>query len=321
MRVEKESCARECFAMNEDFKKPSFITQNRLAELLGSRSERLNYYASVLDRRIGEVRSGTDGLQVPGSRGLRRRIPGKPFHPDPEIFFQESGALRFNLPEESFVLRAGGMALVPAGLPHGEVWSGRFLNVIFMVQPDGFSLHLGHDAEGQRCGPADRIIAPAERIVRHAEELAACVEAGGHAALRQGLLLTILGRLRDGLDGATPSAEVETPLLRRCQDLIETHHARLGFSVIWLARALGCSADHLSRMFRRHTGQRLVEFIHDRRLTQARRLLRDTSMTIAEVAWACGFARPSHFNRVFLQRMGTTPGAFRSGKVGADPVP
>ena len=307
--------------MNEASKNPSFLTKNRLSELLASRSERLAHYAAVLDRRIAAAREGRDGLRVPRSRGLRRRIAGKPFHVDPEIFFQERGTLRFDLPEESFSLRAGESALIQSGMPHGEAWSGRFLNVIFMVQPDGFSLHLGYDAEGQLCGPADRIVAPAERIVRHTEELAACVDAGGHAALRQGLWLTLLGRLRDGLDGATPGPEVEPPLLRRCQDLIEAHHARLGFSVAWLAEALGCSADHLSRVFRRHTGRRLVEFVHDRRLLQARRLLRDTPMTIAEISWACGFSRPSHFNRVFLQRMGITPSVFRVGKVGADPVP
>lgn len=307
--------------MNEAFKNPSFLTKNRLSELLGSRVDRLAHYAAVLDRHIADARADKGVLRVPRSRGLRRRMAGKPFHADPEIFFQEHGGLRFDLPEESFFLRAGEAALIQAGMPHGEVWSGRFLNVIFMVQPDGFSLHLGYDAEGRRCGPADRIVAPAERIVRHTEELAACVDAGGHAAVRQGLWLTLLGRLREGLDGAAPGTEVEPPLLRRCQDLIEAHHARLGFSVAWLAGALGCSADHLSRVFRRHTGQRLVECVHDRRLLQARRLLRETSMTIAEISWACGFSRPSHFNRVFLQRMGTTPGAFRVRKVGADPVP
>jgi AraC-like DNA-binding protein len=307
--------------MRDDARKPSFLTQNRLEALLASRAERVAFYARVLDRRIAEAGRGVAKLRVPRPEGLRRRIAGKPFHADPEIFFQESGVLRFELPGEAFALRAGDAALIPAGMPHGEAWSGRFLNLIFMVQPDGFSLHLGYLKGGVRCGPADRFPAPAEVIVRYTEELAACVATNGHAALRQGLQLALLGRLREGLAQPTPGPAVGPPLLRRGQDLIEAHYARLDFSVAWLARELGCSPDHLSRAFRRHTGQRLIEFVHDRRLQQARKLLRESTMGVAEVAWACGFSRPSYFNRIFRQRMHVTPRVFRVRKIGANPVP
>jgi transcriptional regulator GlxA family with amidase domain len=134
-------------------------------------------------------------------------------------------------------------------------------------------------------------------------------------------MLALLSRLRDGLDQNTPAATVGPPLLRRCEELIETHFARLDFSVEWLAANLGCSPDHLSRSFRRQHGQRLIEAMHDRRIAQARKLLRGSSLGVAEVAWACGYSRPSNFNRMFRERTGTTPRAFAVGKVGADPRP
>ncbi len=311
--------------MGDAANKPIFLSQNRLDALLASRAERVAFYARVLDRRIAETAAGATGLRVPAAHGLHRRLAGKPFHGDPEFFFQESGLLHFELPEQALTLKAGEVALIPAGLPHGERWTGRFLNVIFMAQPDGFSLHLGYLRGGVRCGPADRFLGPTERIVRYAEELAE--EAAGeetgrrNAALRQGLMLGLLARLREGLEQPTPGREVGPPLLRRCHELIEAHYARLDFSVTWLARALGCSADHLSRLFRRHTGRRLVEFVHDRRVRQARRLLRESTMSVAEVAWACGFSRPSYFNRIFRARVHLTPRAFRVDKIGADPRP
>ncbi len=308
--------------MGEASTKPIILSQNRLRELLESRDERVALYAAVLERRIAETAKGQARLRVPGSRGLRRRLPGKPFHGDPEFFFQEGGALDFEFPEEAFTLRAGEAALIPAGLPHGERWSGRFFNVIFMVQPDGFSLHLGYIDEGQKCGPADRFIGPTETLVRYAEELAAS-EGGGPAGegLRQGLMLAFLSRLRTSLDRDAPSPEVGAPLLRRCQELLETHYARLDFSVEWLAANLGCSPDHLSRVFRRRTGRRLIESMHDLRIERARRLLRGSTMGVAEVAWACGYARPSYFNRAFRARTGRTPREFVVSKIGADPRP
>ena len=289
---------------------------------MGSREARVALYASVLDRRIAETARGETRLRVPAARGLRRRLAGKPFHGDPEFFFQESGALRFELPEEAFTLRAGEAALVPTGMPHGERWAGRFFNVIFMVQPDGFSLHLGYLEGGAKCGPADRFIGPTETLVRYAEELAA--SEGGTLAgegLRQGLMLVFLSRLRASLDRDAPSPEVGAPLLRRCQELLETHYARLDFSVEWLAANLGCSPDHLSRVFRRRTGRRLIESMHDLRIERARRLLRGSTMGVAEVAWACGYARPSYFNRAFRARTGLTPREFVVSKIGADPRP
>ncbi len=308
--------------MGEASPKPIILSQNRLRELLASREERVALYAAVLDRRLEETARGEARLRVPAARGLRRRLPGKPFHGDPEFFFQESGLLRFELPEEAFALRAGEAALIPAGLPHGERWSGRFLNVIFMVQPDGFSLHLGYLEDGPKCGPADRFLGPTETLVRYAEELAAS-EGGARAGgrLRQGLMLAFLSRLRASLDGETPAPTVGAPLLRRCEELMGTHYARLDFSVEWLAANLGCSPDHLSRVYRRRTGRRLIEAMHDRRIERARRLLRDSTMGVAEVAWACGYARPSYFNRMFRARTGTTPREFAVSKIGDDPRP
>ena len=308
--------------MGEASPKPIILSQNRLRELLDSREARAGYYVAVLERRLAETAAGAARVRMPAARGLWRRLAGKPFHGDPEFFFQESGALDFELPEEAFTLRAGESALIPAGMPHGERWSGRFLNVIFMVQPDGFSLHLGYLDGGPKCGPADRFIGPAETLVRYAEELAA--SEGGTAAgdrLRQGLMLAFLSRLRESLDGDPPAPAVGTPLLRRCQELMETHYARLDFSVAWLAANLGCSPDHLSRVFRRRTGKRLIESMHDLRIQRARRLLRGSTMGVAEVAWACGYARPSYFNRAFRARTGKTPREFVVSKIGADPRP
>lgn len=308
--------------MGELATKPIILSQNRLQALLASREARVDFYAAVLDRRLAEAAVGRMRLRVPEARGLRRRLPGKPFHGDPEFFFQESGALDFELPEEAFTLRAGEAALIPAGMPHGERWGGRFLNVIFMVQPDGFSLHLGYLEKGPRCGPADRFLGPTETLVRYAEELAASEGgAGAGGRLRQGLLLAFLSRLRRGLDGEAPEPTVGAPLLRRCQELMDTHYARLDFSVEWLAANLGCSPDHLSRTYRRRTGRRLIESMHDLRIERAMRLLRGSTMGVAEVAWACGYSRPSYFNRRFRARTGLTPREFAVSKIGDDPRP
>jgi len=65
-----------------------------------------------------------------------------------------------------------------------------------------------------------------------------------------------------------------------------------------------------------HTRKTIGRTIHDEilrvRLDRAQALLRDTRMTVSEIADACGFAGPSHFGRRFQDALHLTPSAFRS---------
>jgi AraC-like DNA-binding protein len=248
-------------------------------------------------------------------RGLCLRLPGKPFHATPEFFFQEVGATRFLLPEETLMIGGGAAALIPSGMPHGETWRGDgFLNVIVMFQEHGYSLHLGYLEDYLRCSAVDRFDAPVRiALVRYAEEMAAAGSTRAGMRVRRGLYLACLARLREGLNsGAHPNAN-RHPLLQRCLELIDVHFTRMDLSVIWLARELGCSPDYLSRLFRQETGHRLVTFIHQKRTDYASYLLRESDMNIAETAWACGFRQPSYFNRVFRARTGLKPSQLRKG--------
>ena len=78
-------------------------------------------------------------------------------------------------------------------------------------------------------------------------------------------------------------------------------------------------ARHLSvsrRLLEMHARKTLGRTVHDEilrvRLDRAQSLLRDTRMTINEVADACGFAGPSHFGRRFQDAFAMTPTAFRA---------
>ena len=297
-------------------KKPFVLAQNRLAILLGSAPARLRFYRQVLDRRLAETERYRDArLQVPRSRGLRLMLPGKPFHATPELFFQERGTTRFALPHENLTTGPRQAALIPAGMPHGERWTGvDFLNVIMMFYADGFSLHLGRLVDGTlRSGSFDRFPSTARaNLIGYLEEMARTGEDGAGRAIRRGLYLAFLARLREGLERGARAEERSHPLLRRCLELIDIHFTRMDFSVVWLARELDCSPDHLSRLFRREAGQRLIQFIHQKRTDYACRLLREADMNVAETAWACGFSQPSYFNRIFRAYAGLTPQQHRN---------
>ncbi len=100
---------------------------------------------------------------------------------------------------------------------------------------------------------------------------------------------------------------------RRVKELIDTHlDGRL--SLLELATECRMSPSHFSRAFQRSTGQSPHQWLLDRRVEHAKRLLAQREGSLAVIAKACGFADTSHLIRVFSARCGASPGAWRKSK-------
>ncbi len=78
-----------------------------------------------------------------------------------------------------------------------------------------------------------------------------------------------------------------------------------------VAAKAGLSEAELSRMLRRETGSTFVEHLQRLRVDEACRLLRESSMTVQEVALQCGFEEAPYFCRVFKRVTGRTAGGYR----------
>lgn len=78
-----------------------------------------------------------------------------------------------------------------------------------------------------------------------------------------------------------------------------------------LADLIGMTPTSFSRFFRQHTGKNLSEYIIDIRLGHATRELVDTTTSIKEISFCCGFNNLSNFNRIFKKRKGCSPSEFR----------
>ena len=83
-----------------------------------------------------------------------------------------------------------------------------------------------------------------------------------------------------------------------------------------LAASLGLSAGFFSRAFREAVGKAPHEYIIDRRLARARRLLGSNAPNLAAVAQAAGFSSHAHMTSVFRKRLGTTPSIIRGTCMG-----
>jgi AraC-like DNA-binding protein len=73
------------------------------------------------------------------------------------------------------------------------------------------------------------------------------------------------------------------------------------------AMSLGLARPHVSQVLKRVFGKPAREVFRDGQLRRAETLLRDTSMTVDEIARAAGFGTQMTMYRVFRQRLEMTP--------------
>lgn len=79
------------------------------------------------------------------------------------------------------------------------------------------------------------------------------------------------------------------------------------------ADMLNISANHLTQTIKHITGKSAKSIINERRLNEAKYLLRYTDNQISEIAYHLQFSEPTHFGKFFKKAEGRTPLAYRNG--------
>ncbi len=98
--------------------------------------------------------------------------------------------------------------------------------------------------------------------------------------------------------------------LRQITDWMAEHLAE-ECSLERLAAQAGLSKFHFQRLFKSATGVSPSHYQIDLRMNEGRRLLRETKMSVVDVALEVGYANPSHFARLFRRETGLSPSDYR----------
>jgi AraC family transcriptional regulator, regulatory protein of adaptative response / DNA-3-methyladenine glycosylase II len=103
-------------------------------------------------------------------------------------------------------------------------------------------------------------------------------------------------------------------LARAAAARIEAGALTTGAGLEALAAGLGISSRQLRRTVRKELGVSPVELAQTNRLLLAKRLIAETQLPMAEVAFAAGFESVRRFNGLFRSHYRLTPGALRRSK-------
>lgn len=79
-----------------------------------------------------------------------------------------------------------------------------------------------------------------------------------------------------------------------------------------VTKELGYTRQYISGRFHRMTGRLLSQFLKEKRLEKAARLLKSGNARVSQVARRCGFDSENYFRQQFRLRYGMSPRQFRT---------
>ena len=97
-------------------------------------------------------------------------------------------------------------------------------------------------------------------------------------------------------------------IIRHVIEYINENYDDVALGVAQLAESNGITPNYLSKIFKDVTGERLLYYIHNIRLSKAKELLLgDRTLTVEQIANRVGYSNTATFNRTFLKFEGVSP--------------
>ena len=123
-------------------------------------------------------------------------------------------------------------------------------------------------------------------------------------------MLAMFEQLR-GLE-VVESEDSEKDFVKKVCGIVDENYANTELSVTAIAELLGKNLDYVSRIFKKTTGEGLLDYIQKVRIEKAKQIFQDNpSLTLQQVAGQVGYVSCESFARVFKKKEGLTPGKYR----------
>lgn len=248
------------------------------------------------------------------------------WHPEVEFNLVIQGQAEGILDFQPFTAREGDVILVNKKVAHGffrkDDWNFNCKAVVFRLDfladktgDDIFEDYIAPLERGEQAFAAfirpDHPIYPRLRSLLEEtfslyEEMPPCYKLLIKAKLTEALYLLYAG----GCVQATLSVSTRSRSLKKTVDYIGKNYAR-PISAQEAADVAGYSKYHFLRIFKEAVGMDYTRYVNQIRLDHAAALLRQTNLSVTEIALTVGFSDSAYFTKRFKEAYHTTPVAFR----------
>jgi len=238
------------------------------------------------------------------------------WHENVEMIFVLDGDGEISNNGIVYQLRAGDIAVVNHNCLH-SIYSGKFaLRHRYLIVDRGFCIENGCDTEAVSFEPIlrdDALFAMEERL--HAV-FSAPEDTPFRVLNIRCAVLDIVSRLCTEHATRREGVNKQASYIKAAIEFIRASFGK-DISLSDVARFVGINESYLSREFRKYTGYTLVSYLNYVRCKEATKLLRETDLSIGEIAEHCGFGDKSYFSKTFKRYLGMLPCKFRRQDAGA----
>ena len=247
-------------------------------------------------------------------------------HDHYELYYLFSGERYYLLEDRIYRILQGDLVFIPPNMVHQTAEGGTGTHervVVYFTEP--FLSDVCPDQQQRRdlLGCFSHEV----KAMRVAGPRQACVEDLLRRMLREErsdrpysllyqkalLMQLLIFTVRNRHDQKEQYFRPESPLHRRVHKIVGYIHrnCHLSLSLETIAREFYISPYYLSRVFKQVTGLRLVEYINSVRVREAQELLRNSDLTVSQIAETVGYGSQTHFGRSFKRVTGMTAVQYR----------
>jgi AraC family transcriptional regulator len=263
-----------------------------------------------------------------GWRGIEVQQHRQPAWDSPEVCFQQHviSVHDFADParsERSFAgrkklerLGRGDVVIMPAGVPHTDVWDkpGEFTLLILEPRRLAEAAFSPGDSAPIELIPQFAMRDPLIAGIGAALKAEMLAEGPGTTLYAEHLTGALGAHLIRKYSSSKPLAAGPRGLSKQqLQRALEFIHDNLGteLSVAQIAAAAYLSQYHFARLFKLAVGVAPHQYIIEQRIQRSRLLLASRELSVEEISFRVGFASQSHFTAQFRKLTGMSPSEYR----------
>jgi AraC-like DNA-binding protein len=266
--------------------------------------------------------------EFPVAMGIARRSePGgfeRNFHPELEFHLVRHGAVKYSIGEHEYPCQSNSVLITHADEPHQYLSKGVCLDKLMTLIFSPMILAEREIAQAALKGLesihhlilSDRQANIAEFLLN--EINTECRNRDLHwKEIVADHIETFLAMLHRVAQQKKYVPEVTDPFVRDVVKYLECRFTEKS-SLSQVAKHFNVSRFTLSKKFNHHMGLGFREYLIQRRILAARRLLEQTDKKVANIATECGFVSLTSFNRDFRNLACVTPAAYRKVSGGSE---
>ena len=252
------------------------------------------------------------------------------WHPELEIMFVEKGSAVYQQGQQNLTLHVNDILITPPNTVHGlQAYNAELLARYIIIAPEAISMPPTHIFQKEFVAPLQqgRLVMPT--LLRPGDpahtillplmrQLRGCISyRPNYKRNRFSVAMAICTALVPFCriaDSQAPIPELPHRAILACMHYIQ-HNYSQRLTLASLAEQVQLQPDYLCTLFKKHTGQTVVEYITQVRVAAAANLLCSTQLLVSRIAEQVGYRSECLLYKNFKAIMGITPKAYRKQQI------